>query len=301
MAESRLALTAGEAGIGKTTLLRAAIRESSGNALKTIACQCSAIERMTPYYAWREVFQQLLGLTGISSPAQRCCPGSAATANVGRARAVRTPAEHPARPGTCRERPGAATRWPGSSPATQRPAVVAARRSHARPDAADRDRRPALVGLGIVGAGPAGGPANWRVAALHASAPDRAANRVCPARGTSHHAATGAGIAGERGNAPLAAADAGPFRAGCGAGRASARSFPGKPALRRGTGPLFARCRPARRGKGRLPVGRGCRRRCRPHSRHHPGCDYEPHRSALAPAAIDAENGERRRPLVRAI
>lgn len=49
----------GEAGIGKTRLLEAFRREARGRFAVTLAGAGNAIEKSTPYYAWRSVFSQI--------------------------------------------------------------------------------------------------------------------------------------------------------------------------------------------------------------------------------------------------
>jgi adenylate cyclase len=57
---SGLLLLCGEAGIGKSRLLREALRQARRRALRVLASPCSAVEAATPYFAWRRLLQQML-------------------------------------------------------------------------------------------------------------------------------------------------------------------------------------------------------------------------------------------------
>jgi class 3 adenylate cyclase len=57
-----LALVEGEAGIGKSTLLHAAMKQAIGQGFQVLAGAADAFERSTPFRAWREPFAALLGL-----------------------------------------------------------------------------------------------------------------------------------------------------------------------------------------------------------------------------------------------
>ncbi len=53
-------LLCGEAGIGKSRLLREALRQARRRALRLLASPCSSIEAATPYFVWRRLLQQML-------------------------------------------------------------------------------------------------------------------------------------------------------------------------------------------------------------------------------------------------
>jgi len=57
-----LALVEGEAGIGKSTLLRAVTKQALGQGFQVLIGAADAFERSTPFRAWREPFATLLGL-----------------------------------------------------------------------------------------------------------------------------------------------------------------------------------------------------------------------------------------------
>lgn len=57
---SGLLLLCGEAGIGKSRLLRESLRQARRRALRVLASPCSSIEAATPYFAWRRLLQQML-------------------------------------------------------------------------------------------------------------------------------------------------------------------------------------------------------------------------------------------------
>lgn len=57
---SGLLLLCGEAGIGKSRLLREALRQARRRALRVLASPCSAVEAATPYFTWRRLLQQML-------------------------------------------------------------------------------------------------------------------------------------------------------------------------------------------------------------------------------------------------
>jgi adenylate cyclase len=54
----------GEAGIGKSTLLSDVIESARATGLCTLHGVANAVDRATPYFAWREVLAQLLALSG---------------------------------------------------------------------------------------------------------------------------------------------------------------------------------------------------------------------------------------------
>ncbi|MGE5150632.1 MAG: ATP-binding protein, partial [Rhodospirillaceae bacterium] len=57
-----LALVEGEAGIGKSTLLRAVTKQAIAQGFQVLTGAAEAFERSTPFRAWREPFAALLGL-----------------------------------------------------------------------------------------------------------------------------------------------------------------------------------------------------------------------------------------------
>jgi class 3 adenylate cyclase/tetratricopeptide (TPR) repeat protein len=64
-------LIEGEAGIGKSRLVADMIQQAHANGLMTLIGGGDAIEKLTPYYAWRGVFSQLLDLEVLTDPAAR--------------------------------------------------------------------------------------------------------------------------------------------------------------------------------------------------------------------------------------
>ncbi len=66
-----VALIEGEAGIGKSTLLRELRREAQESGGRALVGRADSIERATAYRAWRGVFSGLLGLDGVADPAGR--------------------------------------------------------------------------------------------------------------------------------------------------------------------------------------------------------------------------------------
>jgi class 3 adenylate cyclase/tetratricopeptide (TPR) repeat protein len=55
----------GEAGIGKSRLVAEMLAQASGTGVTVLTGTADAVEKATPYYAWRAVFQQLLHLDGV--------------------------------------------------------------------------------------------------------------------------------------------------------------------------------------------------------------------------------------------
>jgi class 3 adenylate cyclase/tetratricopeptide (TPR) repeat protein len=65
-------LIEGEAGIGKSRLVADLVETAGSLGLTTMVGAAEAIERSTPYYAWRPVFRQLLRLDRISADHAEC-------------------------------------------------------------------------------------------------------------------------------------------------------------------------------------------------------------------------------------
>ena len=61
-------LIEGEAGIGKSRLLDELVRQAAGQPVTTLVGAADAISTVTPYHAWRPVFESLFGLTDASEP-----------------------------------------------------------------------------------------------------------------------------------------------------------------------------------------------------------------------------------------
>ena len=61
----------GEGGIGKSTLVATLLERAQELGLRRLNAACSAIEKQTPYFVWRAVFAQLLGLEAITGSAAR--------------------------------------------------------------------------------------------------------------------------------------------------------------------------------------------------------------------------------------
>jgi class 3 adenylate cyclase/tetratricopeptide (TPR) repeat protein len=62
----------GEAGIGKTQLMNALLLWIQAQGISYAIGSGDAIERLTPYYPWRQILRQLLQLDEISDPQTRC-------------------------------------------------------------------------------------------------------------------------------------------------------------------------------------------------------------------------------------
>ncbi|MGH9261176.1 MAG: AAA family ATPase, partial [Acidimicrobiales bacterium] len=61
----------GEAGIGKSRLLADLLERANARGVASLAGAGDAIERATPYHAWRPVFADLMGLVGIDDVEER--------------------------------------------------------------------------------------------------------------------------------------------------------------------------------------------------------------------------------------
>jgi class 3 adenylate cyclase/tetratricopeptide (TPR) repeat protein len=64
-------LVEGDAGIGKTRLVEDLAQQAEAFGIPTLAGAGNAIEQSTPYYAWRTIFSQILGLDTLSDPTAR--------------------------------------------------------------------------------------------------------------------------------------------------------------------------------------------------------------------------------------
>ncbi len=53
-----------DAGLGKSTLVRELARQAVALGVRVLATAADAIDRSTPYYAWRPIFTELFGVTG---------------------------------------------------------------------------------------------------------------------------------------------------------------------------------------------------------------------------------------------
>jgi class 3 adenylate cyclase/tetratricopeptide (TPR) repeat protein len=69
--EARVVLIEGEAGIGKSTLIGFLQSEAPSHSVAMHVGDASAIEKTTPYFAWRDLFSTLLGLQAVSDTAAR--------------------------------------------------------------------------------------------------------------------------------------------------------------------------------------------------------------------------------------
>jgi predicted ATPase/class 3 adenylate cyclase len=68
---SRVILVEGEIGAGKSRLLTEMRVMANDRAMLMVEGHCSSVEEATPYYPWREVYEQLLGLPGLTDPTER--------------------------------------------------------------------------------------------------------------------------------------------------------------------------------------------------------------------------------------
>jgi predicted ATPase/class 3 adenylate cyclase len=66
-----LVVVEGEPGIGKSRLLADLLERAHARGVRTLAGAGDAIEQATPYYAWRSVFADLMGLVGIDVEERR--------------------------------------------------------------------------------------------------------------------------------------------------------------------------------------------------------------------------------------
>jgi predicted ATPase/class 3 adenylate cyclase len=69
--KSGVVIIEGEAGIGKSRLVEDLIQRARTLNLTWVKGAGDAIEQTTPYFAWSEIFEQLLGLNGLNTPTVR--------------------------------------------------------------------------------------------------------------------------------------------------------------------------------------------------------------------------------------
>jgi class 3 adenylate cyclase/tetratricopeptide (TPR) repeat protein len=69
--EGQLVELEGEPGIGKSRLVQAWLEQAREAGVRCLIGSAEAIEESTPYHAWRQVFRDLLGMTGATTPAAR--------------------------------------------------------------------------------------------------------------------------------------------------------------------------------------------------------------------------------------
>lgn len=69
--ESGLVLIEGEAGIGKSRLVQALLERAQSLNLNILLGAGDAVEKATPYHAWREILEHILDLTDLVLPDQR--------------------------------------------------------------------------------------------------------------------------------------------------------------------------------------------------------------------------------------
>src|SRR5207245_1200058 len=61
----------GEAGIGKSRLLRELREQAHGHGMTVLIGSGDAVEKTTPYHAWQSVFAQSLGVDGLTDAQER--------------------------------------------------------------------------------------------------------------------------------------------------------------------------------------------------------------------------------------
>jgi predicted ATPase len=61
----------GEPGIGKSRLLADLLEQAHAHGVRSLTGAGDAIERATPYHAWRPIFADLMGLVGIDDVEER--------------------------------------------------------------------------------------------------------------------------------------------------------------------------------------------------------------------------------------
>ena len=69
--QGQMVVLTGEAGIGKSRLVEALVAAAGRRGLVPHLGVADAIERKTPYFAFREVFDAIVGLDEASSDAER--------------------------------------------------------------------------------------------------------------------------------------------------------------------------------------------------------------------------------------
>lgn len=68
---SRVLLMEGEVGVGKSRLLEVARDLADERGIRGFAAHCSSVEAATPYFPWRAVFDEMLGLSATADPTER--------------------------------------------------------------------------------------------------------------------------------------------------------------------------------------------------------------------------------------
>jgi class 3 adenylate cyclase/tetratricopeptide (TPR) repeat protein len=69
--ESRTVVLEGEAGMGKSWLIADLVREAGAKRITVFTGGGDALEQVTPYYAWRNIFSQLYDIDVLSDPVAR--------------------------------------------------------------------------------------------------------------------------------------------------------------------------------------------------------------------------------------
>ena len=87
-----LVVIEGEAGIGKSRLVADLVGRAEGMGITVLAGAGDAVEKSTPYFAWRPVVARLLGVEGLEDPDERRA-GSGSPRRRSGARAARPPAQ----------------------------------------------------------------------------------------------------------------------------------------------------------------------------------------------------------------